>query len=254
MKAMLLAAGLGTRLRPWTLHHPKALVPVEGIPMLRRVMDKLISEGFDDLTVNVHHFASQIVDYLNENQFPAGIHISDESDSLLDTGGGILHASSTLGVDSEPFLVHNVDILSDADLSALMSAHKKSGAEITLLVSERESSRKLLFAPNGRLRGWHSSSGEYRPLGFIPSDEDTAYAFSGIYVMNPSVFKAMKSCYGKEAFPIMDFFLSAAQDVDIRMYKADSLHLIDIGKPATLADAPRLLSMITKASSGSSRR
>ncbi|MDE7096503.1 MAG: NTP transferase domain-containing protein, partial [Muribaculaceae bacterium] len=110
MKAMILCAGLGSRLKPWTDSHPKALVPVGGIPMLKRVVDKLADEGFDEVTINVHHFADQIISYLECEELPVNkINISDETDSLLDTGGGILKAEPFLAVDDRPFLVHNVD-------------------------------------------------------------------------------------------------------------------------------------------------
>ncbi|MDE6382409.1 MAG: NTP transferase domain-containing protein, partial [Muribaculaceae bacterium] len=120
MKAFILAAGLGTRLRPWTLEHPKALVPVGGVPMLERVILRMRDQGFDDITVNVHHFADQIVDFLNARDFGVAVHISDERERLLDTGGAILHASRFLAADPAPFLVHNVDILSDAPHASLM--------------------------------------------------------------------------------------------------------------------------------------
>lgn len=120
MKAMILCAGLGTRLRPWTLSHPKALVPVGGVPMLERVIDKLRSQGFDYIVVNVHHFPEQIVDFLRQRDLGVKIAVSDESDRLLDTGGAIMKAEELLRFSDGPVLVHNVDILSDADLRGLM--------------------------------------------------------------------------------------------------------------------------------------
>ncbi|MDE5813116.1 MAG: NTP transferase domain-containing protein, partial [Muribaculaceae bacterium] len=115
MKAMILCAGLGTRLKPWTESHPKALVPVGGIPMLKRVSDRLIEQGFDEITLNIHHFGDQIVSFVNQDpQLAYKVSISDETESLLDTGGGILRAESFLSNDPRPFLVHNVDILSNA--------------------------------------------------------------------------------------------------------------------------------------------
>ena len=114
MKAFILAAGLGTRLKPWTLSHPKALVPVGGVPMLERVIRRLENEGFDYIVVNVHHFASQITDFLKARAWQARIEVSDETDLLLDTGGALVHAAPLLCRDSEPFLIHNVGILSDA--------------------------------------------------------------------------------------------------------------------------------------------
>ena len=162
MRAFVLAAGLGTRLKPWTLEHPKALVPVGGVPMLRRVLERLRSEGFDEVTVNVHHFSEQIVDFLNHEELGVNVTVSDESDRLLDTGGGLLKA----GI-SAPMLIHNVDILSDAPLAEIMNRHLASGRDITLVTSDRESSRHLVFDAEGTLRGWHNvKTDEYKPAGF----------------------------------------------------------------------------------------
>lgn len=253
MKAFVLAAGLGTRLRPWTLSHPKALVPVGGVPMLERVIVKLREQGFDRITVNVHHFADQIVDYLNSRRWGVEINISDESLRLLDTGGGIIHAGRWLASDSEPFLIHNVDILSNADLADLMRCHAESGALSTLLVSERDSNRKLVFdEPSVRntcgfvsrkLCGWHNlSTNEYRPAGFVALPDGTVseLAFSGIHVMSPAMIPLMAARYGSEPFSIMDFLLSEAHNGMIMGVEEQSLELIDIGKPDTLSRAEAL--------------
>ena len=154
MKAMVFAAGLGTRLRPLTDHQPKALVNVGGVPMLERVILRLKGAGFDDITVNVHHFGEQIIDFLQTKRY-AGvtIHISDERDLLLDTGGGILKAKPFLE-GNEPFLVHNADIMTDIDLGALYRHHLAHRAEATLVVSQRNTSRYLLFDAQQRLQGW----------------------------------------------------------------------------------------------------
>ena len=237
-----MAAGLGTRLKPWTEHHPKALVPVGGVPMLRRVVEKLRGEGFDDIVINVHHFSDQIREYVEANDFGVRIRLSDESDLLLDTGGGIANAAELL--DGEPFLVHNVDILSDAPLRGLMEAHKSSGNGITLLTSDRSSSRRLVFDPTETLRGWHNTvSGEYRPSGFAPAADMKEAAFSGIYVVSPKALAAIRE-YGNETggrkFPIMDFLLSGPQGISIRRHHLDQLNLIDIGKPDTLEAAGHL--------------
>ncbi len=236
---MILAAGLGTRLKPWTLEHPKALVPVDGVPMLERVIFKLKSHGFDDIVVNVHHFADQIVDFLRENDFGVRISISDESCKLLDTGGGIVNAFELLR--GEPFLVHNVDILSNADLQKLMARHIESGNDVTLLTSGRNSQRKLLFVTDGDLIGWHNlSTGEYRPAAPDQPDGVEEDAFSGIYVVGE---KGMDSLcrYGKETgkdiFSVMDFFLSSIGKIRIRRFYSADLDLIDIGKPETLKKA-----------------
>lgn len=241
MKAMILAAGLGTRLKPWTLKHPKALVPVGGVPMLERVIKGLRAQGFDRLTVNVHHFAEQIKDFLSANDFGVEITVSDESGLLLDTGGGILGARELLFADDEPVLIHNVDILSDANLGELMENHVKSGAEATLLVSRRDSSRALLRDRSGRLRGWHNRrSGEYRPAGYTPAADHEEFAFSGIHVVSRSLLDRMESDGLRGAFPIMDVYLGHCHEAEYRLHVADDLHLIDIGKPETLAQANSL--------------
>lgn len=243
-----MAAGLGTRLRPFTLHHPKALAPVEGVPMLERVIVKLRDFGFNDITINVHHFADQIVRFLEENDFGVNCNISDESDLLLDTGGGILNAARYIAADDAPFLVHNVDILSNADLKSLMYEHIASGRDVTLLTSGRDSSRKLLFDAEGVLQGWHNlTTGEFRPAEFAPSDVLVEEAFSGIYMMNRNAVLEMRrysGVIGKRSFPIMNFFLDYPHSISIGRVCDKNLRLLDIGKPATLAAAPDLLQTI----------
>ena len=241
MKAFILAAGLGTRLRPWTLEHPKALVPVGGTPMLERVILRLRSFGFDDITVNVHHFASQIVDFLEAHDFGVNISISDESESLLDTGGAILKAASLLCDGEAPFLVHNVDILSDADLGALVGAHTACGADATLLASDRESSRKLLFDSDMRLRAWHNiQSDEFRPARPENLEALKELAFSGIYVMSAAALRDMRRLGYEGAFSVTDYLLNSRRSADVRGYEVAGLQLIDIGKPATLSRANSL--------------
>ncbi|MDE7402935.1 MAG: NTP transferase domain-containing protein [Muribaculaceae bacterium] len=239
MKAFVLAAGLGTRLRPWTLHHPKALVPVAGVPMLERVIGRLRSEGFDDICVNVHHFSEQIVQYLTAHDLGVAISISEESDKLLDTGGGL--AAIAEWADNQPVLVHNVDILSDAPLGDIMRSHVDSMRDVTLVTDNRESSRHLIFRPNGALAGWHNvKSGEYRPSGFVPSVDDIEEAFSGIYVIGPRGFESLREyrrVTGRDAFPVMDWLLSLPEGLNIRSQHYDRLKLIDIGKPDTLLKA-----------------
>lgn len=249
MKALLLAAGLGTRLRPFTLHHPKALVEVGGRPMLENVLRRLRGEGFDEVTVNVHHFSEQIIDWLAANRESVGnVAVSDERELLLDTGGAILHAREMLERTGTPFLIHNVDILSDAPLSGLMKAHLESGNDVTLLASQRVSSRKLIFGPDGRLKAWHHlGEDRYKPAGYVPAEGDVELAFSGIQVMSPTVFGEMERQGRSGAFPVMDFLLEAASykgddRLNIGLYEVPELNLIDIGKPETLSEARRLLS------------
>lgn len=245
MKAMILAAGLGTRLRPWTLSHPKALVPVGGVPMLKRVIDRLVAEGFDYIVINVHHFSEQIKEFVASHDFGnVRIIISDETDRLLDTGGGLLYATPLLCADDAPYLVHNVDILSNAPLAELLQRHVENGNDVTLLTSGRTSLRHLVFSPDGRLAGWHNlSTGEMRPSGFMPSPDMHESAFSGIYVISPSVHTCMREYgtgKGDAKFPIMDFFLSNTGKKRIGEVRLDSLDLIDIGKPETLSQADSL--------------
>lgn len=236
MKAMILAAGLGTRLKPWTLEHPKALVPVKGVPMLERVICSLREQGFDEIVVNVHHFGEQIIEFLSSRDFGVATYISDEREELLDTGGGLVKASPLFG--EEPVLVHNVDILSDADLGGLMDIHLSSGRDGTLLVSDRESSRKLIFGRDMELRGWHHlGEGRYRPESYMGAHDDREFAFSGIYVAGHAMREEMKKMFGERKFPIMDYLLSERVNSTLAGVVQPGLRLIDIGKPDTLQQA-----------------
>lgn len=239
MKGFILAAGLGTRLRPWTLSHPKALVPVGGRPMLERVMEKLISAGCISLTVNVHHFASQIVEFIDSRRWPVPVNISDESDLLLDTGGALLHAAQYLCTDDSAVLVHNADILSDAPLSALAERHMATGAEATLLTSERGSSRQLCFDHFNQLKAWHNvTSDEWKPSGMteVCRAELQPASFSGIHMISPSLIESMPRMGFAGKFSIIDFYLKAASEKkSIKQMHLPSLRLLDIGKPETLA-------------------
>ena len=148
MKALVFAAGLGTRLRPLTDHKPKALVELCGVTMLERVITNIKNCGITDVVVNVHHFGDQIIDFLkNKDNFGINITISDERDLLLDTGGGILKARHLLEGD-EAFLVHNADILTDLNLAEMIAYHKANGADVTLLAKQRSTQRYLVFGEN----------------------------------------------------------------------------------------------------------
>lgn len=243
MKAMIFAAGKGTRLQPLTNHCPKALVSVGGIPMIERVLTHLEQAGFDDITVNVHHFSSQIIEYLKAR--PSGhtrIHISDESAQLLDTGGGISHARRFLD-GNEPFLIHNVDIASDTDLALLYHQHLQSNALATLLVSHRDTSRLLLANKNMFLKGWTDTrTGEVRPP-MSPNEANALdrWAFGGIHVVSPAIFNLMEKNGWHNAFPIIPFYLSICQQSTIRLCEQPSTYWFDIGKPHTLEQASRYL-------------
>lgn len=245
MKAMIFAAGLGTRLKPLTDHMPKALVPVAGRPMLEHVILKLKAAGFTELVINIHHFGEQILDFLRANQsFGLTIHISDERDCLLDTGGGIRKAEPFFR-GNEPFLIHNVDILSDTDLKALYEYHRQSGNDATLLASRRKTIRYLLFDDEKRLCGWiNKDTLQTKPEGFAYNPEHHhEYAFSGIHVISPSLFHYMDERWtGK--FSIMDFYLQTCREARIGGCLTDTLHLIDIGKPETLTQAEEFLASL----------
>lgn len=244
---MILAAGLGTRLKPWTLTAPKALVPVDGIPMLERVVLLLKDQGFDYIVVNVHHFANQIIDFLSSHNFGVEIKISDESHELLDTGGGLVKAAPLLfAKDNSPVLVHNVDILSNANLRGLMQTASTNDSGSTLLVSERDSSRKLFFTPEMQLMGWHNiTTDEYRPKGFEKSAGDLEFAFSGIYTVSKECIEEMERIMPDGKFPIMDYFLSPKRKICVKGESDNSLIMLDIGKPAAIERAPDILKLIS---------
>ena len=248
MKAMIFAAGLGSRLKPLTDTMPKALVPVAGCPMLEHVILKLKASGFTERVINIHHFGEQIIDFLKtNNDFGLTIHISDERDRLLDTGGGIRKARLFFENSGEPFLVHNVDILSDMNLKELYDFHMQSGSVATLLASRRTTSRYLLFDTERKLRGWiNKDTGQVKPEGFH-YDESLyrEYAFSGIHVFSPAVFRLMEAPRWEGKFSIMDFYLATCGQTDYSGYLAEKLELIDIGKPETLARAEEFVKKLT---------
>ena len=244
---MILAAGLGTRLKPLTDHKPKALVEIEGEPVLEILIKNLRKQGFDNIIINVHHFADSVIKFINSKDFGVKIVISDESDELLDTGGGLVKALPLLfEKDDEPVLVHNVDILGNAQLKQLIDSHKKNNAFSTLLISERESGRKLIFSQDFELKGWHNlATGEYRPEK--PSISNIKeYAFNGIYVMNKEAISEMNTLCGKGKFSVMEYFLHPLRKGKTIGVVQKDLELIDIGKPATLAQAPELLNKINR--------
>ncbi|WP_291594057.1 nucleotidyltransferase family protein [Bacteroides sp.] len=240
MKAMIFAAGLGSRLKPLTDTMPKALVPVAGRPMLEHVIVKLKVSGFTEIVINIHHFGEQILDFLKANDnFGLTIHISDERALLLDTGGGVKKARSFFENSNEPFLVHNVDILSDIDLKELYESHLQNGGVATLLASRRKTSRYLLFDVEKKLCGWiNKDTGQVKPEGFH-YDESLyqEYAFSGIHVLSPAIFQWMDTSRWEGKFSIMDFYLATCRQTNFFSYLVENLQLIDIGKSETLAKA-----------------
>ena len=235
-QVMIFAAGLGTRLKPLTDTMPKALVRVGGQPLLWHVIMKLKAAGYERMVVNVHHFADQIIDYLESNgNFGVDIRISDERDGLLETGGGIKKALPLFDPES-PILIHNVDILSNLDFNTL-----PTDAPL-LVVSPRQTKRYLLFDEALRLQGWTNiETGEVRGVTSeeVNSEKFRMLAFSGIHVFHPSLIPLMADW--PDRFPIMDFYLKACGDHLIRGFEVHDLRLLDVGKLDTLKQAEKFL-------------
>ncbi len=294
MKAMIFAAGLGTRLKPLTDTMPKALVPVCGQPLLYHVITKLVKAGYDHLVVNVHHFPDQIIDYLKAHDFGVRIDVSDERDFLRETGGGIRYAQSlltdfstptsaplemteadsfaSLGMTEcpacwpdgiplscrpsgtplsfrpsgasgeiyrkEPFLVHNVDIVSNLDLRWFREQHRP-GSLATLVVSERKTQRYFLFDGDNRLGGWTNlATGEVRsPYPDIDPEKCRKLAFSGIHLISPAIFEAFDRYGFGDRFSIVDFYLKACAEYPIYGVVPPDFTMVDVGKFATLPEA-----------------
>ena len=243
MQAFLLAAGLGTRLKPLTDTKPKALVRVADCPLLQHVGQKLQRSGAHPIVVNAHHFAAQIIEYVETQNWSQHLVVSDESNQLLDTGGGLRKAQHLFRPDM-PILIHNVDILSNADLEQLMNSHE--GHDVTLLVSERETQRYLLFDATMRLVGWTNiKTGEVRsPYPDLDVSKCVKRAFSGIHVFSPHLFPLMESY--PEKFPIMDFYLNHCHEIQIYGVTQPGLKLLDVGKCDTLVAAEAFIQEIHK--------
>ena len=238
MKAMIFAAGLGTRLKHLTGLKPKALVEVNGKPLLEHAINKLRHYGYSDIIINVHHFAEQIKDYLkHKNNFGVNIEISDESNQLLDTGGGLKKASWFFN-DNKPFLVHNVDVLSDIDLTILYQSHIKNNPVATLAVRQRKTSRYFLFDDKLSLCGWKNiDTGELK-ISKDKVDELIPLAFSGIQVLNPEIFKLINET-GK--FSLTDLYLRLATYNHITGLPHNRGYWFDLGKPENITEAEILL-------------
>lgn len=239
MKAMILAAGLGTRLKNETADKPKALVDVGGKPLLQLAIEKIKTCGISEIVINVHHFAALIVDWIEKNDFGVKIHISDETGSLLETGGGIKKAVNWLK-GNEPVLIYNVDILSSIDLNVVKNQHMTSGALATLVVRNRETQRYFKFNENRQLVGWiNKKTGESRISK--PKDFETAteMAFSGIHIIQPGLFHFFPE---EDRFSITDLYLKLAKTHPIKGFYDTSDLWMDVGKPEQLEAARELFS------------
>ena len=238
MKAIIFAAGMGTRLKPVTDFKPKALTEIGGITLLELAVNKLIKAGIFDIIINVHHFADQIIQFLKEkNNFGINICISDERDELLDTGGGLIKASWFFN-DNKPFIAYNVDVLSDIDLGNMFESHKQSHAIATVAIRNRETSRYLLFDDIMHLCGWENKkTGELKIIKGNP-DTLTAFAFSGVQILNPKIFSETKL---KGKFSMIDLYLEIAVYNNIFGFTHNEGYWFDLGKPENFIEAELML-------------
>ena len=239
MKAIIFAAGLGTRLKEETSDKPKAMVKVGSKTLLQLAIEKLKKEGISEIVVNVHHFSSQVISFLNTHDFGIPIHISDETARLLDTGGALKKAAPLLK-GKEPVIIYNVDILSNLNLQKVIENHNKSGALVTLVVRNRKTQRYLKFDTEKRLVGWlNKKTGETKVS--VPENFEQAIemAYSGIHIIQPEIFDLMPS---EEKFPVFEFYLELAKKHLLKGYFDDSDLWMDVGKPEQLEKAREIFS------------
>ena len=249
MRAMIFAAGLGTRLKPLTDTLPKALVPLAGKTLLQWQIERLKAAGITDIVVNVHHFPDMIINYLRENDnFGCRIQVSDERDMLLETGGGLRKAKELLTsspdspIASSPILICNVDILSNIDIPTLLQAYNPEEMGV-VVVSERDTQRYLLFNEENRLCGWTNiATGEVKGEEAIRRLGDEAMkklAFSGMQVLNPRVFDSMDEVVKQKGdkFSLIDLYLSIAEKEILRAYIPENYRMMDVGKINQLSEA-----------------
>jgi N-acetyl-alpha-D-muramate 1-phosphate uridylyltransferase len=238
MKAMIFAAGLGTRFKPWTDKHPKALALVNGKSLLERNIKYLQQFGITEVIVNVHHFAEQIIEVVNNNNnnWGSSITISDEKNEVLETGGGLKKARWYF--NNEAFVVMNVDILTDLDLQAMINFHQQNKPLATLAATNRKTSRYFLFDEDDNLSGWRNIKTNEQKIS-IEKHDLVQKAFSGIHIIEPKIFPLIKQS-GK--FSIVDTYLDLAKTEIIKGFDHSSSKLVDVGKPESLIEAEKLFS------------
>lgn len=237
MKAMILAAGMGTRLKPFTDKHPKALASVNGKTLLERNIMYLNKYGVEEIVINVHHFSNQVTDFLTSNKnFGINIKISDESNEVLETGGGLKKAGKFFTDESTPFILMNVDVLTDLDLEDMLDFHNGSKAFVTLAVTQRNTSRYFLFDDVDRLCGWKNIKTHEQKIS-RSAQEFFPKAFSGIHIISPEIFSEL-NIEGK--FSIVDVYLSLADTKKILGYDHTHTKFIDVGKPGSIAIAEKM--------------
>lgn len=232
MQAFILAAGLGTRLKPLTDSRPKALVEVQGQTLVQLAIDNLAAQGIRRIVVNTHHFSEMLIQYLKSHQWEAEIVISDEHNMLLDTGGGLKKAAQYFNTQ-EPILIHNVDILSHIDFHEMERYHSDSMSIATLAASQRDTSRQLLFDGRKQLAGWRNSqTGEEKWVG-MPMQDVQQLAFSGIAIIQPEMLDLLPEA--DSPYPIIPHYLDIAKNHRISYFKHEKEDWLDVGKPETLA-------------------
>jgi N-acetyl-alpha-D-muramate 1-phosphate uridylyltransferase len=227
MKAMILAAGLGSRLKPFTEKHPKALFPINGKTLLQRNIEYLQSFGVTDIIVNVHHFADQIIASIKENNgWGCNVVISNETNEVLETGGGLKKAAQFFENDTQPFVLMNADMLTDLSIEKMLASHISNNPLATVAVTSRPTSRYLLFDENNILCGWlNEKTGEQK------GKAGTKKAFSGIHIISPTIFSLIAE-EGK--FSMIDLYLRLATTQTIMAFDHSDGKLIDVGKPESI--------------------
>jgi MurNAc alpha-1-phosphate uridylyltransferase len=240
MKAMIFSAGLGTRFKPWTNHHPKALAVVNGKSLLQRNIEYLQQYGITDVLVNVHHFADQVIEATNNNKgWGSKITISDEKDELLETGGGLLKAKEFF-TPGESFITCNADILTDLNINKLISFHQKQKALISFGVTQRKTSRYLLFDEHNRLCGWRNTKTGEEKISIPPSPPGEglgvrrAKAYSCVVVFEYDIFRLMQAYNFSGKFSLIDVYLALAPDNLIIGYDHSGDRFVDVGKPESI--------------------
>ncbi|MCM1110458.1 MAG: nucleotidyltransferase family protein [Clostridium sp.] len=239
---MVFAAGVGSRLRPLTDTCPKALIEVGGEPVLGHVLRNLRDAGITEAVVNVHHHGQMIRDWLDSNRFTGlKVTVSDETDRLLDTGGGLAAAAPLFRGEYGPILLHNADILTDVSLREMIRAHETELCrDVTLLVDSRDSSRRLLFEIPNRMRGWKNmTTSEVRPPTLTDTSRLTPWAFGGVHIINRDVLDKIALWKPGEAFSIMDFYIANCNSLIIGSYLQwwERYRWFDIGRPESLRAA-----------------
>jgi len=238
LKAMIFSAGLGTRFKPWTDKHPKALALVNGKPLLQHNIEYLQRYGITDVVINVHHFADQIIEAVKQNSgWGSNILISDETNEVLETGGGLLKAKDLLQ-NGKPFVTLNADFLTDLNVANLIEFHKNKKSLISFGITNRKTSRYFLFDEDNRLCGWRNTTTGEEKISIV-KDNLRQMAYSCVVVFQPEIFELIPQ---RGKFSLVETYLSLAADYPIYGYDHSGDKLVDVGKPESVAIAEKLFS------------